>query len=104
MKPLQLLERCIHGWLPEELNLSSRQQAPAHGFFPTRKAAVAYIALILGAAAVGGLFDAIGEISGISSSFGIFWPVITSMAIAITGALIYGRLYRREQRKEAQPR
>ena len=103
MKTLTFLER-IRGWLPKEVNLSSRQPVSAgNRFFPTRKAAVMYIVLIAGSAAVGGLVGAIGEISGVSSRLGIFWPIIISMAIAITGALLYGRLYRKEQQKKAQP-
>lgn len=89
----------IHGWLPKEVNSPSCRQATAYKFFPTHRATVAYVMLVAGPGFVGGLLEALGYILGISSELGVFWPMITGMIIGIAGALIYGKVHRKEQRR-----
>jgi membrane protein implicated in regulation of membrane protease activity len=101
---LKSLENRLRGWVPKEMTLSARQQPAAHRFFPTHRAIVAYAVLIAGAALAGALLGALGSVLGIYSKIGWYWDLATSMAIAIAGALLFGKKYRREQQKEAKLR
>ena len=96
--------KCIHGWLPKEVNMPSLRQVTTEKIFPTQKAIVAFVVLLAGAAFVGLLLSALGNFLGISSMFGIFWDLITSMVVSIVFVLIYGRIQRKEAQKEAKLR
>ena len=102
MKALKYLECRIHGWLPKETNLPSLRHATAYRFFPTHKAMVAFIMLVVGAAFVGGLLGALGFVLGISSKIGVFWPMIIGISMGIVVAGVYGRIHRKEQRERAK--
>ena len=104
MKPLKYLEGRIHGWLPKETYSPSCQQATTHRFFPTHKAIVAFVVLVVGSGFAGFLLGRLGDVLGISSMFGIFWPLITSMVVTFVFLFIYDRIRRKEEQKEARTR
>ncbi|MCW4017415.1 MAG: hypothetical protein NWF00_01820 [Candidatus Bathyarchaeota archaeon] len=104
MKTRKNMRGIIRGWLPREANMSIHQQTVTHRFFPTRKAMVAYIALVLGAALAGALLWMLGYFLGLTSQYGFYWNLVTSMAIGIGGALIFTKIYQKEKQKEAKLR
>ena len=95
-------EFIIRGWLPKEANLPSLRHATTYRFFPTHKAMVAFVMLVVGAAFVGGLLGAIGFVLGISSKLGVFWPMIIGIIMGTVVAGVYGRIHRKEKRKRAK--
>jgi hypothetical protein len=102
LKHLENVKRQVRGWLPKEANVSITQQKVQYRFFPTRKAMAAYIALILGGALAGGLLWMLGSFLNLTSQYGVYWNLITSMAVGIGGALIFTWIYQREKQKEAK--
>jgi hypothetical protein len=98
------LEKCIRGWLPKEVSMAARQQPVAHRFYPTHRAIVAYVVIIAGAALVGALLGGVlGIVFDLNSEIGGYWNMAAGIGIGIVGALIYGKIYRREQQqKEAK--
>jgi hypothetical protein len=95
----------IRGWLPREVSMPARQKPVTHRFFPTRRAIVAYVVFIAGAALVGALLGVLGNVLGLASERGFDWIlIISSIVIRFGRSLIYGRVYRREQQKEPKLR
>jgi MFS family permease len=92
------LEKRVRGWLPKEASMPTRHQpAAAHQFFPTHRALVAYLVLIVGAALAGALLGVLGSVLGVYAKIGWYWDLAISMTIAIVGALLFGKIYRKEQ-------
>jgi VIT1/CCC1 family predicted Fe2+/Mn2+ transporter len=102
MTARKYLEGLIRGWLPKEANMPSLQQTTAYRFFPTHKALVAFVILVLGAGFVGGLLGALGFFLGISSKLGVFWSMIIGMVMGTVVAGVYGRIHRKEGQKRAK--
>jgi hypothetical protein len=104
VNPKKYLQGHLRGWLPKDASLPTRQQPVAHRFFPTHKAIVAYLVLIGGAALAGALLGVLGSVLGIYAKIGWYWDLAISMAIAIAGAFLFSKIYRKEQQKEAKRR
>jgi MFS family permease len=91
------LKNHVQGWLPKEVSMAASQQPVAHRFFPTHRAIVAYVVLIAGAALAGALLGVLGIVLGVYDKIGWYWDLAISMTIAIVGALLFGKIYRKEQ-------